>query len=200
MIKKETAQTYHTYKDFSVENEKLPDLDFAEVDGDIAFTWDINKGCSEHFRKADAIYSEPCWRYGYELFAKRDKKKQVCSYKEYLQHQAQIIRELRIPALVLCGAAMVSALAPDYACDIYMEQHKCMGKMAFYNVSPALFSECKSNQDICKKVAELYHTVLDFNSGYGNIIPFVRENGGNFICSDLCGYAIRYIYNKYMQK
>lgn len=184
--------------DFETENfEKAPTIDIYESNGDVVFRHDISKGVSPRFRNADCIYSEPAWRHGYKKFMQRSNTTQYPPYKDYLLNQEKVIKELGIPSFILCGADMLRTLKPQWVQDIYFYPYKDKKnfKIAGYNSEQFKFS---SDHELLKILAEKFDTILDFNCGYGNVIPFIREKGKHFILSDICGQAILKVAKDYM--
>lgn len=99
--------------------ENVATLDFFEANGDVVFRHDISKGISPRFKKADCIYSEPAWRHGYKKFMQRSNTTDFPPYKDYLLNQEKVVKELGIPAFILCGADMLRTLKPQWVQDIY---------------------------------------------------------------------------------
>lgn len=191
------GNTYHTAVGDFV-NLGLKGLDRYEFNGNIAVTHDITEGGLPEFEKADCIYTEPCWRPGYEKFAKIAGVKPKVSYNDYLKMNALVARNLGKPAFILSGKAMLKALDADDVVDIYILQHKVWAYMNIFNSDRKEIEGCKSNEDVIESLSKKYKTILDYNAGYGNICSHVANGGGYFICSDLCSTAIEYIARKYM--
>lgn len=184
--------------DFETDSfENAPTLDFFEADGDVVFKHDISKGISPIFKKADCIYSEPAWRHGYKKFMQRSNTVVFPPYKEYLLNQEKVIKELEIPSFILCGADMLHTLKPDWVRDIYFYPYKDNKnfKIAVYNSERFDFG---SDRELLAVLANKYKVILDFNCGYGNLIPFIRENGKHFVLSDICGHAVLKVAKDYM--
>lgn len=177
--------------------ENVETLDIFEHNGDVVFRHDISKGVSPRFKKADCIYSEPAWRHGYKKFMQRSNTTDFPPYKEYLLNQEKVIKELDIPAFILCGADMLRTLKPQWVQDIYFYPYKDNKnfKVAIYNCEQFKFG---SDHELLGILAEKFNTILDFNCGYGNLIPFIREKGKHFILSDICGHAVLKVAKDYM--
>lgn len=160
--------------------ENVATLDFFEANGDVVFRHDISKGISPRFKKADCIYSEPAWRHGYKKFMQRSNTTDFPPYKDYLLNQEKVVKELGIPAFILCGADMLRTLKPQWVQDIYFYPYKDSKnfKIAVYNYPQFKFG---SDHELLGILAEKFNTILDFNCGYGNLIPFIREKGKHFI-------------------
>lgn len=195
--KKNLGKFYHTAVGEKFESG-LTGITRFEADGNIAIAHDITKGILPEYQNADVIYSEPCWRAGYEKFASTVGVKQRLPYNDYLQIQSNIVRNLGIPAFIMSGVSMIKHLKADAVVDIWFEQHDCPAYINVYNADKSIINGCKTNEDVIDSLCQKFNVILDFNSGYGNICEHALKYGKHFICTDLCPTAIEYVAINHM--
>ena len=153
--------------------------------GSVAFEWDVTRGVHPYFWMADALYTEPSWRDGYDRFLERAGQPGTSTFPEYLNVLRDVIATLRIPSYVVMGKHMLKALRPPRAAPIAV--HGYGGFVGVWN------AECPPDGmdvgTLVEYVCARHRTVLDPCCGYGNVAATARR----FICSDVnrkCVYHV----------
>lgn len=165
--------------------------------GITVFQHDICKGLDAHglFKKCDAVYSEPAWRPGYKAFTDGTIA-DGSTYANYLDGIVRCIRELGVPAFILCGKSMLRKLEPDRIEKARFEYHKFNdARFAIYNYA----GEFPAKDEIQAKdfITTHFKNVLDFSCGYGGLADAAIRNGCNATLSDINTDCIQYIARFY---
>ena len=155
------------------------------------FKHDICTGMNDLFRNADAVYSSLAWKNGYEKFTHGSIAEDT-SFDDYINGLKKTIRELGIPAFLICGSSFVKKLEPDMDIDIFFKLHNYPhARVAIYNYSRL---ECVRDEDALRDyVGRHFRTVLDPSCGYGNLIPYCQ----NTILSDINDDCLNHIVKQY---
>lgn len=167
--------------------------------GITVFQHDICKGVDNHglFRKCDAIHSELAWRAGYNDFT-NGTIADGSTFNDYLDGIVKCIRELNVPAFILCGKAMLNRLAPDKAVSVKYAYHKCDAWYAIYNFDGDF--DVKDEVQGRDFVTTHFKNVLDFSCGYGSLAEAAIRNNCKATLSDINTDCIQYVARFYCDK
>ena len=165
--------------------------------GITVFQHDICKGLDAHglFKKCDAIHSELAWRAGYDAFTDGTIA-DGSTFNDYLDGIVRCIRELGLPAFILCGKAMVKRLDPDRAINVRYSYH------GFDDARYAIYAfdgdfDVKDEVQGRDFVTTHFKNVLDFSCGYGSLADAAVRNGCNATLSDINTDCIQYVARFY---
>ncbi len=189
------SKTYHSA--LHAELDVPGTLGEYSADESVVFAHDLTHGAHSHYRRAEAIYSEPAWKDGYAKFIERadaDTDPTYAGFLRYLHSIKMIIYELGVPAYIIMGKHMVKYLKPAHTRSVMLHGYECL--LGIYNTSE--IPEGHTNDDVLDWVADNYDCVLDFSCGYGNVARAMSKRGKHFICSDINPKCIYYVAHKFM--
>ena len=183
--------SYHSAlkKELDINNS----ISYYENEDSYVIQHDINQGIHPLFYKAKAIYSEPAWNDGYNLFIKRAGTAQVGNFKQYLESVSSTISILNIPSFIVMGKQMIKSLNPQQTVEIKLHGYKCY--LGIWNAGLIKVTDNNSAIDI---IADTYNYILDFSCGYGNLADKMTLRNKKFICSDINGKCLYYIAKSFM--
>lgn len=164
-------------------------IDEFHADGSVVFAWDVTLGAHPYFWMADALYTEPSWRDGYEKFLSRAAQEGSSSFSEYLAALKNVIATLKIPSYVVMGKHMVRALDPPQAASVRVHGYGAL--VGAWNVS---VPHVEALDALVKFVCETHRTVLDPCCGYGSVAAVAER----FVCSDINRRCVYYVAKTYM--
>ena len=186
---------YHTAlkSDSSETVEVSPETEF-EYGRIHAFVHDLLDGYDPRFDQADAVYSEPPWKAGFDKFMSLAGKEG--DFNRYLESVRDVCRRFGKPCYLVCGKAMFRGLDADEYRPVYFSQHGQRVFLAVYNEPSRL--EIPSTAEAVDMIATRYGCVLDFSCGCAGRFLDSRVPS-NFILSDVNPDCIGYIKNKVME-
>ena len=144
----------------------------------------------EEFRSCDCIYSEIAWLYGYEGFNKKADNAPN-EYLVYIDNIARAIKELNVPAFIICGKNIKSHFAGAKVRPITITTSgQCIKGCSLYYWNYELpenedFSETSKLTDF---LAQRFRKCLDFSCGYGQHLLKFRDFVGCDINKDCLTY------------
>lgn len=168
--------------------------------GITVFQHDICKGLDQHglFRKCDAIHTEPSWRAGYDIFTDGTIA-DGSTFNDYLDGIVKCVRELGVPAFILCGKAMLKKLDPDRVVEVRFAQHHSDGAQYAIYAYDGPF-DVKDEIEGRNFVTTHFSNVLDFSCGYGNLADAALKNGCCATLSDINTDCIQYVARYYCDR
>lgn len=159
------------------------------------FQHDLCVGTHEYYKQCDAIYSEPAWQHGYNKFVMNTIANKT-TFDDYLKSMSAIIRELNVPAFILCGKHMLNRLQPDTAIETFLDYHKCDAYYAIYNYNDCL-ANIKCQLDMIEYVTSHFSNILDFCCGYNDLLyNSAKKYNSSLILSDVNVECLNYIINR----
>lgn len=171
------------------EGKKILSQTFAG-NGLTVFQHDICTGIAPAFRDCDALHTEIAWSAGYKKFTQGSIAEDT-TYDEYLAAVANLCRELKIPAFVLCGKQNVKRLQPDRTVPVFFDFHKTEALYAVYNYDGD-FSP-KDEYGARDFVARNFTNVLDPCCGYGILAESLLRHGKKGVLSDINTTCLEYV-------
>lgn len=185
------SEAYHSgHDDPDLPEESLERFDTP--DGDILVQHTVFDGVHPGFKAAEAVFTNPAWRNGYETFVERADTDATRPFSEYMAANEYLIRELDLPTYMVAGRHMLDYLNPDdihpVHFDLYGEDHYIF----LWGDAVDAFDryEVQSVVDTLRHVAETYTPVVDFNCGLGRLARAMKHHGGTYICSDVNGRCL----------
>jgi len=159
-------------------------------DGCCAFLQDITVGLPKIYSKCDILYSEPSWLRGYDIFKARAGEV-VGTFQEYLLSISRIIRDSKIPVILLCGKQSLKKFPPHTSeLPVMLNGY---GETAYaWGIDISRYA-VRTNEDLLGLLAWSYDCVGDFSCGYGVAGRIFREHGKKFVMSDINEKCITYI-------
>ena len=166
-----------------------------EIPGKVFFH-DMSKSpYHKAFEKADVIFSEIAWAYGFPLFNERAGN-QPNQYAEYLSNINKLVQTLAVPAFLICGkpAARYFPGAQARPIKITLAGTNMSGCTLYVwnydkptpDTTSALIQQLRQEFDCC----------LDFSCGYGeHLLSF-----NDFIASDIDRDCLTYLTEIYEVK
>jgi hypothetical protein len=185
----------HTYHSALHEDLALPELSFFESNGSMVFQHDLTASIPEIFKTADAIYSEPSWQAGYEIFQDRARAGNS-TFKGYLEAIKSLIKSLNKPTFMVIGKHMLKALEPSGYTNIKLNKWDAI--LGLWNEDWVVPTSIKTNLDVIDFVVSRYSIIGDFSCGYGNVAAGAIKKGKKFVCSDLNAKCVYYVAKNYM--
>lgn len=183
---------------YSFRNEPI-EMDGAanrcEQGGNVAFTHDVTKGIPQDYEKCDIIYCEPSWLAGYGIFEERAGTK-VGSYERYLGF-FKILTATAIPVVLVLGKNALKKMNPFWKDSIPVKLNGTPETAYSWNIRFPLM-DIKTNYDLIRALATRYDRVGDMCCGYGNTARIFKEEGKNFVVSDINEKLINFIADNYM--
>jgi hypothetical protein len=164
-------------------------LNYYKHKSNVVFIHDIDNGLPKEYNICDVLYCDPPWLSGYEKFMNRAGKKEI-SYKKYIYSLSKIIENNTKPLWLIIGKYTTKRL-PKYHRIHKIKLHNQESSLLGWNDSNNY--SFKNNFDFLNELAKIYNCIGDFNCGYGNSGRIFKENGKNFVMSDINGKCVFYI-------
>ena len=145
------------------------------------------------FFDCDLIYTEPCWKDGFNKFNDRAGVTSSRTYQGYIASMNDIILKLNVPTVVITGKhALRYWLQPNQMFESKLVHgSNCVALV--YNFK--LDRPYASVVDMLPELAAKFNKVGDFNCGYGYTGKIFAGCGKNFVISDYNAKCIGYISN-----
>lgn len=185
---------YHS----SLKKEKFTDYDITkdQKNGNYVFVWDINKELSQKldllYKKCDIFYSEPTWTDGYNIFLKRANNSNS-NFNDYCNSLSNFIINNNKEIILLTGKKMIRKL-PKFNSFIEIKVNGYSTVCYGWNIDLGIYKDqCKNNFNLIYCLSKDYKFVGDFCCGYGNTGRIFKENGGNFVMSDINAKCVTYV-------
>lgn len=146
----------------------------------IAFVWDAAEGLPpEMLRRADVLYAEPPWRFGYDEFARRAGRPNRMVWKDLMELFGVEVRRSGLPAVVICGKVARDRLRPDAAVPAWLNGQACLACLWKLEIAPGLDATA-----ILSDLAQRFETVGDPFCGYGRSARVFAAAGKSYVSTD----------------
>lgn len=163
------------------------------------FQHDLCTNTPELFKTADAIYSEVAWKNGYRKFVDGSIAENT-TFDLYIKSIVRVVKELNVPAFILCGRQMLKRLQPDRYIGIKFAFHNDYpAYIAIYNFHDGI-AQIVDEADMLDFIFERFNNVLDFSCGYGETGMYAVIHEKKCILTDINAKCIDYIAQKWCNK
>jgi hypothetical protein len=183
---------YHSFRNDEI--KIFSSLERLEKDGDIAFAHDLTLGLPKDYNDCDILYSEPSWLLGYDIFSKRAETISG-SYKTYIDVLSKLTFNKK-PIVLIIGKNALKKMNQNFTQKkVKLNNH---WETAYgWNIDISKY-DVNLNYDLIKCLSKDFNKVGDMNCGYGNTGRIFKDNGKNFVMSDINSKTIYYVAKKLM--
>ena len=185
---------YHTALNHSNLTDDLP-VDRVEVGGNIALRYNIFDPIPKEYEKCDAMFCEPPWRHGFNVFNERVGFAGP-TWVDFMNRINTIISETKVPVVITAGKAALRYLEGYTA--IYPTSLN--GANAFLVAWNVTIEDTSSAEAATQEICERFNVIGDWCCGYGRTAHYAKEAGKRFVVSDYNAQCIGYIANRIMEK
>ncbi len=163
------------------------ELFYYKHNSNIIFKHDLTAGIPKIYNKCDLLYTEPSWLVGYKIFCKRANMVPYGDYKKYISMLSNLTYGKKTIVMII-GKSAIKNMNQNYS-KIRVKMNNYWETAYGWNIDLSKYNESKSFEFI-KQLSNDYNNVGDFCCGFGNTGRIFKENGKNFIMSDISGEVV----------
>lgn len=185
---------YHTaLKKEGYEPDEKSSAYFYEKDGNVALVHNITETLPKHFDRADVLYAEVPWRYGYNEFMKRAHVVDI-NYQDFLSGLNRIIKENNKPIIILGGKELGKYIPKPQQ---VFNTRLIIGSYAVAYVYNYSMKPFEISAQIIDFLATRFNCLGNFCCGYGYTGNIFFRSGKKFVMSDVNSGCIGHIKSNY---
>lgn len=182
---------YHGFKGRIEEFEPILKFQYMGHTGILHDMSDVNIPALYH--KADCVYSEISWRFGYPVFMQRANANG--QFSDYIDGINRLITALNKPVYLVGSVTDMKKMKADHIIPITFKTSTMPHGWGYCGIWNANELNVKSHIEVLGHVKKTYKTVLDFSCGYLSIADILLPEV-KFILGDINPVCIGASYHK----